>query len=46
MWSGKDGCICNGAEQKDERDVCTCVCESKRKRVRERGEMEGVGTHK
>lgn len=44
MWSGKDGCISNRAEQKDERCVCMCVSGSEKERKRE--EMEGVGTHK
>ena len=46
MCGVQDGCICNRAEQKDERNVCACLCESERKREREREKMEGVGTHK
>lgn len=38
MWSGKDGCICNRAEQ-DERGVCMCVG----KRVRQRESRNGRG---
>lgn len=44
MGSGKDGCICNGAEQKDEGWVCMCVCKRRRERERMRRNRRGRDT--